>query len=133
MVMTDPVADMLTRVRNAISAKHKAVSMPSSNLKVAISGILKEEGYIDDFKVTQKPRNKSELALTLRLGSTGEFVLSGLEKVSKPGCRVYADKDSIPSVLGGLGTAIISTSRGIMSGQDASKRRLGGEVLCKVW
>lgn len=133
MVMTDPVSDMLTRVRNAIRAKHTGVTMPSSRMKVAIAKILKEEGYIDNFKVMEMPRNKMELSLTMRLGSDGEPVLSGLEKVSRPGCRVFAKRDAIPSVLGGLGTAIVSTSRGVMSGEEAQKRRLGGEVLCRVW
>lgn len=133
MVMTDPVSDMLTRVRNAIGASHAEVTMPSSSLKVAVAKILKEEGYIDNFKVIEKPRNKMELSLTLRMGRNGVPVLSGLEKVSRPGCRVYANKDNIPSVLGGLGTAIVSTSRGLMSGEEAQKRRLGGEVLCRVW
>lgn len=133
MVMTDPISDMLTRVRNAIRAKHTSVTMPSSRAKVAIAKILKEEGYIDNFKVMEKPRNKMELELTMRLRADGEPVLSGLEKVSRPGCRVFTKSDSIPSVLGGLGTAIVSTSRGVMSGDEAQKRRLGGEVLCRVW
>ena len=133
MVMTDPVSDMLTRVRNGIMAGHRNVSMPSSTLKAAIAKILKDEGYVDDFTVTPEPGNRSKLSLTLRVGSSGAPVLSGLEKVSRPGKRVYATKNSIPVVLGGLGTAIISTSRGIMSGEEAQKRRLGGEVLCRVW
>ena len=131
--MTDPVSDMLTRVRNAIHAKHRVVSMPSSRIKVAIAKILKEEGYMDNFKVVEKPRNQVELELSLRYAGGGSAVLSGLERVSKPGCRVYASKDDIPVVLGGLGTAIVSTSRGIMSGEEAQKRRLGGEILCRVW
>ena len=132
MVMTDPVSDMLTRVRNAIRAGHKSVTMPASNVKVAIAKILKEEGYLDGFKVLEQPRNKRDLDLTLRFGGDGP-VLTGLERVSRPGCRVYATSTRIPVVLGGLGTAILSTSRGIMSGEEAQKKRLGGEVLARVW
>ncbi len=133
MVMTDPVSDMLTRMRNGIMAGQRSIAMPSSTLKVAIVKILKEEGYIDDFDVAELPGNRSRLSVTFRVGSGGVPVLSGLEKVSRPGRRVYATRSTIPIVLGGLGTAIISTSRGIMSGEEALKRRLGGEVLCKVW
>jgi small subunit ribosomal protein S8 len=133
MVMTDPVSDMLTRVRNVVRNRGSQVAMPSSKIKVAIAKILKEEGYIDNFKVTEQPRNKMELTLTLRMGNQGGPVLSGLQKVSKPGCRVYAAMDEIPVVLGGIGTAIVSTSHGVMSGEEAQKRRLGGEVLCRVW
>lgn len=133
MVMTDPISDMLTRVRNGIRAGHRSVAMPSSKVKVAIAKILKDEGYIDKIEVAEAPGNRSLLTLTLRMGSGGAAVLSGLEKVSRPGRRVYATKSTIPVVLGGLGTAIISTSRGIMSGEEAQKRRLGGEILCRVW
>jgi small subunit ribosomal protein S8 len=133
MVMTDPIADLLTRVRNALRSRHPRTEMPSSKVRVEIARILKEEGYIADFKVSEKPGGKRLLALTLRYGPEGDPVLSGLERVSRPGCRVYAPKDGIPSVLGGIGMAVVSTSKGIMTGDEARRRKLGGEVLCKVW
>jgi small subunit ribosomal protein S8 len=133
MVMTDPISDMLTRTRNALRSRHRSVEMPSSSVRVEIAKILKEEGYIENFKVVDEPRNKRRLVLTLRFGPQGENILSGLERVSRPSCRVYVGKDEIPVILGGIGVAILSTSRGIMSGEEARKRRLGGEILCRVW
>ncbi len=133
MVMTDPISDMLTRMRNALMSKHVRAEMPSSKIKVEIAKILKEEGYIDNFEVLEDPGNRRRLVLQLRYGPKGQKVLTGLERVSRPGCRVYAGKEDLPSVLGGIGLAIVSTSKGIMSGDDARNRRLGGEVLCKVW
>lgn len=133
MVMTDSIADMLTRVRNALSARHPRSEMPSSNVRVEIAKILKEEGYIENFKVVEDQPSRRRLVLQLRYGPEGEKVLSGLERVSKPSCRVYVGKDDIPVVLGGIGVAILSTSRGIMTGEQARQRSLGGEVLCRVW
>jgi len=133
MVMTDSISDMLTRVRNALQARHQRAEMPSSNVRVEIAKILKEEGYIENFKVVEDQPSRRRLVLQLRYGPEGENVLSGLERVSKPSCRVYVGKDDIPVVLGGIGVAILSTSRGIMTGEQARQRSLGGEVLCRVW
>lgn len=130
--MTDPIADMLTRIRNAVSSKHDNVTMPSSKLKVAIAKVLKEEGFIRDFVVTEEaPRTM----LKIDLSYTGrkEPVLSGIKRVSKPGLRVYAQKREIPRVLGGLGVAILSTPEGVMTGQHARQKSIGGEILCYVW
>ncbi len=132
MTMTDPIADMLTRIRNAVSSKHDNVTMPSSKLKVAIAKVLKEEGFIRDFVVTEEaPRTM----LKIDLSYTGrkEPVLSGIKRVSKPGLRVYAQKREIPRVLGGLGVAILSTPEGVMTGQHARQKSIGGEILCYVW
>jgi len=131
-MLTDPVADMLTRIRNAVSAKHDSVTLPSSKMKVAIARVLKEEGFIRDFMV--EPEGPRSL-LKIELGYTGrkEPVLSGIKRVSKPGLRVYVQKREIPRVLGGLGVAILSTPEGIMTGQLARQKSIGGEVLCYVW
>ncbi|MCC6619111.1 MAG: 30S ribosomal protein S8 [Chloroflexi bacterium] len=132
MNVTDPIADMLTRIRNASMARHRELTLPSSRIKREIARILAEEGFIESFSAT--PDGVGE-ALTLRLkyveGRTP--VVSGLKRISKPGLRVYARKTEIPRVLGGLGLAILSTSHGIMTGSDARKQNLGGEVLCYVW
>ncbi|MCB2179631.1 30S ribosomal protein S8 [bacterium] len=137
MTVNDPISDMLTRIRNGIMAEHKAVSMPSSKLKTAIAQILKEEGYIEGFEVVdgEKPHEK---VLRVRLKYVGERrtrrpVITGLERVSSPGCRVYTKKDNIPWILSGLGVAILSTPKGVMTGQRARQIGVGGEVLCKVW
>jgi small subunit ribosomal protein S8 len=130
--MTDPIADMLTRIRNGVSAKHDAVAMPSSKIKVAIAKVLKEEGFIRDFEIQAdkvRPMLKIELSYTGRK----EPVLSGIKRVSKPGLRVYVQKREIPRVLGGLGVAILSTPEGVMTGQNARQKSIGGEVLCYVW
>jgi small subunit ribosomal protein S8 len=130
--MTDPIADMLTRIRNGVSAKHDAVSMPSSKIKVAIAKVLKEEGFIRDFEIhadAVRPTLKIELGYTGRK----DPVLSGIKRVSKPGLRVYVQKREIPRVLGGLGVAILSTPEGVMTGQHARQKSIGGEVLCYVW
>lgn len=132
MSMTDPIADMLTRVRNAQNAGHDAATMPSSKQKVAIADILKREGYIDDFTVAGGERGP-ELTITLRYGKNRQRTILGIKRISKPGLRVYAQRDSLPRVLGGLGIAIISTSAGLMTDKQAAKRRIGGEVLCYVW
>ena len=132
MTMTDPIADMLTRIRNGVSAKHDNVAMPSSKIKVAIAKVLKEEGFIRDFQIEpdgSRPMLKIELSYTGRK----EAVLSGIKRVSKPGLRVYVQKREIPRVLGGLGVAILSTPEGVMTGQLARQKSIGGEVLCYVW
>lgn len=132
MTMTDPIADMLTRIRNALKAMHDEVSVPSSKMKVAIAKILKDEGYIKDYKVIQDNK-QGILKIALKWGSHGEKVITGLKKVSKPGWRVYCGKEDIPVVIGGLGITILSTSRGILTGAQAKKMDIGGEVICNIW
>ena len=132
MVMTDPIADLLTRVRNANSVYHEKVDIPASNIKKAIAGVLKEEGYIKDITFTEGGK-QGVLTLTLKYGKNREKVITGLKRVSKPGLRQYAKADELPRVMGGLGTAIISTSKGIMCDRDARKAGLGGEVIAYVW
>ena len=128
----DPIADMLTRIRNAIKARKREVVLPSSSLKVEIAKILKEEGYIRNFKVVDDGKQGS-LSLTLRYTEEGLSVIKGLKRVSKLGCRIYCTKDSIPRVLDGLGLVIISTSKGVMTGRKCEELGLGGEVLCSIW
>ena len=132
MTMTDPIADMLSRVRNAANAQHDAVSMPSSKIKVNIAEILKQEGYIEDYKVEDEKVGKS-LTLNLKYGPTRESSIAGLRRVSKPGLRVYAKSTDLPQVLGGLGVAIISTSQGLLTDRQAQEKGVGGEVLAYVW
>jgi len=132
MSLTDPIADMLTRIRNAVLVKKKDVSMPSSRLKVEIAKILKEEGYIKNFKVIDDNK-QGNLTLTLKYTEDNRSVISGLQKVSKPGCRIYCKSDSIPKVLDGLGITIVSTSRGVVSGKKCEEKGIGGEVLCYIW
>jgi len=130
--MTDPIADMLTRIRNALQARKEEVEIPSSKLKVRIAEILKEEGYIKGFKVI--PDNKQGiLKVFLKYDEYGEPVISGLKRVSKPGRRIYVSKKQIPRVMGGLGIAILTTSRGLMTDREARKAGVGGEVICYVW
>ena len=131
-MLTDPVADMLTRIRNANKALHESASMPSSRLKVEICRILKEEGYIKDYAV-KKGESFDTLLIELKFGRNRERVLTDLKRVSKPGRRVYARKDRLPRVLGGLGTSILSTSTGIITGRQAAERGVGGEVIAFVW
>src|SRR5205085_105923 len=131
-MLTDPVADMLTRIRNANKAMHEQAEMPTSRLKVEIARILKEEGYIRDFRV-QKGESFDTLVVELKFGRNRERVISGLRRVSKPGRRVYARKDRLPRVLGGMGTAILSTSSGLVTSRTAEERGIGGEVICFVW
>ena len=131
MNMTDPVADMLTRIRNAIMARHLRVLMPASNMKIAIAAILKEEGYIRDYDVV-RDTPQGTLRITLRYVDKRP-VLSQLKRISKPGLRVYTKRDAIPRVRGGLGTAILSTPKGVMTGRKAYQLGLGGEVVCYVW
>ena len=132
MSLTDPVADFLTRVRNAIRARHQKVDVPASKLKVELARILKEEGYISNFKPTEEDGHKI-LRIYLKYGSNNEAAMSKLERISKPGCRVYVGHKEIPRVLGGMGINIITTPRGVMTGRDARKQGLGGEILCEIW
>jgi small subunit ribosomal protein S8 len=132
MTTTDPVADMLTRLRNANSAYHDTVQMPHSKIKVHIAEILEQEGYISGWKIEDAEVGK-KLTVALKFGPTRERSIAGIKRVSKPGLRVYARKDNLPRVLGGLGVAIISTSAGLMTDKQANKRGVGGEVLAYVW
>jgi len=132
MCITDPVADMLTRIRNANAAKHETVDVPASNLKKAIAGILLEEGYIKNFQIIDD--NKQGIVrITLKYGANKSKVLQGLRRVSKPGLRVYANREEMPKVMRGLGVAIVSTSKGVMTDRAARKENVGGEVLAFVW
>jgi small subunit ribosomal protein S8 len=132
MSMTDPIADMLTRVRNANSAFQQSATMPSSKKLVEIARIMKDEGYITDYKVTPKEPQAS-LEITLKYGGKRERTITGIRRISKPGLRVYAKKDEMPRVLGGLGIAVISTSKGVMTDKQAKKTGIGGEVIAYVW
>ena len=134
MTMTDPIADMLTRIRNANVAMHDTVRMPSSKLKEALAGILEKEGYIDGYAV-KDDTGRPGRALEIRMKYSKDRVrtISGLRRVSKPGLRVYTAADRLPRVLGGLGVAVLSTSQGLMTDREARQRRMGGEVLCYVW
>jgi len=131
-MMTDPIADMLTRVRNAVGSKHRTMKLPASGIKVEIARILKDQGYITDFEVVDV-EGRRIIDITLRYGPTGERVISNIRRVSRSGRRVYVKKTEIPVVLGGLGISIISTPQGLMTGQESRRRGLGGEVLCHVW
>ena len=132
MNTTDPIADMLTRIRNANTAKHQSVDIPASNMKKAIAEILVNEGYIKSVEEI-KDEKQGILRITLKYQENGERVISGLKRISKPGLRIYASKDELPQVLNGLGTALISTSKGIKTDKEARKENLGGEVLAYVW
>ena len=136
--MTDPIADMLTRLRNAVIAKHSRVDVPASKLKAEIARILEDEGYIVGYKlVEEKPDGDAPprqlIRISLKYGPRGERVITGLERISRPGRRVYFRRDEVPQVLGGLGTSILTTSRGVMTGRAAFRAGVGGEVLCNVW
>jgi len=131
-VLTDPVADMLARIRNANKALHEKTEMPTSRLKEQIARILKEEGYISDYRV-QKGESFDTLVIQLKYGRSRERVITDLKRVSKPGRRVYARKDRLPRVLGGMGVAILSTSSGLVTSRTAEERGIGGEVVCFVW
>ena len=131
-MLTDPVADMLTRIRNANKAMHDTAEMPSSRLKEEIARLLKEEGYIRDFRV-EPGESFDELVIELKYGRNRERIISDLKRISKPGRRVYARKDRLPRVLGGMGTAILSTSSGLVTSRTAAERGIGGEVICFVW
>lgn len=132
MAHTDPIADMLTRVKNAIMAEKKDVAIPLSTIKLEIAKILKDEGYISNFKV-EKTKLPNQLFVELKYSSKKQNVIEGLKRISKPGRRVYAEADSIPQVLDGLGVAVISTSQGVITGKECKKRNIGGEVLLYVW
>ena len=138
--MTDPISDMLSRIRNAVSAKHARVDMPASKLKAEIARILQDEGYIQGYRLVEEPApagkgptSRQLIRLFLKYGPHGERVISGIERISRPGRRVYLGVDDVPVVLGGLGTNILTTSRGVMTGRAARKAGVGGEVLCNVW
>jgi len=134
MTMTDPIADMLTRIRNANVAMHDDVKMPSSKQKLALAKLLESEGYIEGFEVapaTDRPGNT--LTIMMKYSPERQRVISGLRRVSKPGLRVYTKAEKVPRVLGGLGVAVLSTSQGLMTDREARKRRVGGEILCEVW
>ena len=132
MNTTDPIADMLTRIRNASSSKHKTVDIPASNMKKAIANILFKEGYIKSFEEISN-ETQGIIRITLKYDEKGKKVISGLKRISKPGLRIYAAKDELPKVLGGLGIALISTSTGVMTDKEARKAGVGGEVLAFVW
>ena len=137
--MTDPIADMLTRIRNATIARHSRVDIPASTLKMVIAKILEHEGYIQGFKVMDPTADydrggvQKTIRVLLKYGPRGERVITGIERVSRPGRRVYFGREDVPSVLGGLGTSILTTSRGVMTGREARRQGVGGEVLCNVW
>ena len=137
--MTDPISDMLTRIRNAVTAKHTRVDMPASKLKAEIARILQDEGYIQGFRTVEEPAEREGrqprqlIRIFLKYGPHGEKVISGIERISRPGRRVYLGREDVPAVLGGLGTSILTTSRGVMTGRAARKAGVGGEVLCNVW
>lgn len=132
MVMTDPIADMLTRIRNAVQATHETVDVPASNMKKAIANILKEEGFIRDYQIIEDG-HQGTIRIFLKYGPNREAVIHGLKRISRPGLRIYCRKDEVPKVLGGLGIAIISTSKGVITDKQARKEAVGGEVVCYVW
>jgi small subunit ribosomal protein S8 len=137
--MTDPISDMLARIRNAVTAKQTRVDLPASKLKAEIARILQDEGYIQGFRVLEEPAERQGsqarqiIRLFLKYGPRGERVITGIERISRPGRRVYFGVEEVPVVLGGLGTSILTTSRGVMTGRAAKKAGVGGEVLCNVW
>lgn len=131
-MMTDPIADMLTRIRNGIHAKHDSVEIPASKVKKALAQVLLDEGYIDGYKVDDEGA-QGKIVVDLKYGPNDEKVISGIRRISKPGLRVYVNKDEVPRVLGGLGIAVISTSKGIVTDRVARKEGVGGEVICYVW
>ncbi|MFA9433530.1 MAG: 30S ribosomal protein S8 [Deltaproteobacteria bacterium] len=132
MMMTDPIADFLTQIRNGCTAKFEQLDIPSSKLKLNIAKLLKEEGYIKNFKLI-KDKRQGRLRLYLKYDADNVSVIGGIERISKPSCRVYVHHDKIPPVLNGLGTAILSTSKGLLTDREARKQKVGGELLCKVW
>ena len=132
MTLSDPIADMLTRIRNANTVKHETVDVPASNIKKEIARILLEEGFVKGYDVIEDGK-QGIIRLQLKYGIEGERVISGLKRISKPGMRVYSSKDEIPKVLNGLGVAIMSTSKGILTDKEARKENVGGEVICYVW
>ncbi|HET9541875.1 MAG TPA: 30S ribosomal protein S8 [Acidimicrobiales bacterium] len=134
MTMTDPIADMLTRIRNANVAMHDDVTMPSSKLKESLAAVLQKEGYIQAFRVDQEEGKPSKtLTIDMKYSEARERVITGIRRVSKPGLRVYTKADAVPRVLGGLGVAVVSTSKGLLTDREARRQRIGGEILCYVW
>lgn len=132
MSVSDPIADMLTRIRNAITVRHDFVLIPSSRMKLAITKILKEEGFIADYEALKGKPHRA-IKIHLKYDEQNQPIISGLERVSKPGLRVYVERKEIPRVYGGLGIAVLSTANGVMTGQQAWRRKIGGELLCRVW
>ena len=132
MSLTDPVADLLTRIRNAVSARQQKLDVPASKLKMEIARILKEEGYISNFKATEE-NGRKVLRVYLKYGTNNDAAITNLARVSRPGCRVYVGHQEIPRVLGGLGINILTTPKGVMTGRQARKTGIGGEILCEVW
>ncbi|MDD3852576.1 MAG: 30S ribosomal protein S8 [Syntrophomonadaceae bacterium] len=132
MVMTDPIADFLTRIRNGNMVMHETVEVPSSKVKLSIADIMKQEGYIKEYEYIEDDK-QGVIRVYLKYGSNKQKVITGIKRISKPGLRVYVKKDEVPRVLGGLGTAVISTSRGLMTDKKARKEGLGGEVICYIW
>ena len=132
MVMTDPIADFLTRIRNGNMVMHETVEVPSSKVKLSIANIMKQEGYIKEYEYIEDDK-QGVIRVYLKYGPNKEKVITGIKRISKPGLRVYVKKDEVPRVLGGLGTAVISTSRGLMTDKKARKEGLGGEVICYIW
>jgi small subunit ribosomal protein S8 len=132
MNITDPIADMITRIRNAARIRRREVQMPSSKLKIELAKILKDEGYIKNYKVSED-KKQGVLALTLKYSESNQSVITGLRRVSRPGCRIYCTHDRVPKVLDGLGLALVSTSKGLTTGKKCEEQGLGGEVLCFVW
>lgn len=131
-MMTDPIADMLTRIRNGSSAKHKSVDVPASKIKKDIAEIMLQEGFIKGYEV-EEDNKQGILKIDLKYGENEERIISGIKRISKPGLRVYVNSDELPRVLGGLGTAIISTSKGVLTDKDARNQKVGGEVICYIW
>jgi small subunit ribosomal protein S8 len=131
-MMTDPIADMLTRIRNANTALHDAVEMPGSTMKADVARVLKDQGYITDYEL-REGRVGTDLVVKLKYSRDRRRVISGIQRISKPGRRVYVDRTSIPRVLGGMGISVISTSQGVITGHEARRRGIGGEVICSVW
>ena len=132
MVMTDPIADMLTRIRNASNQKHSAVDIPMSKLKLEMARILRESGFVVNYSVDGEGKDK-KISVRLKYSRNDVPIITGLKRISKPGCRVYVGKDEVPRVIGGIGIAILSTSRGLLSDKEARKDKVGGEVLCYIW
>ena len=131
-MMTDPIADMLTRIRNANTALHDAVEMPGSTMKANVARVLKDQGYITDYEL-REGRVGTDLVVKLKYSRDRRRVISGIQRISKPGRRVYVNRTSIPQVLGGMGISVISTSQGVITGHEARRRGIGGEVICSVW
>ncbi len=132
MIITDQIGDMLTRIRNAVIVRHDTVQMPASKLKIAVLKILKEEGFISDFELI-KGKPERQIKIRLKYGDNNKSIISGIERVSKPGLRIYAQHNEIPRVYGGVGIAIMSTPKGVITGQQARRHKVGGEVICYVW